>query len=97
MVRAEAPEIGNDWERAPLPILVVEVFSPTTLRRDQTYKKDFYSEARIPEYWMIDPERRTVAVARPGEVARGIAGTVVWQPAGVSEPLVVDLAELFVA
>ena len=95
MVRAEAPGIGNEWEKAPLPILIVEIFSPTTRRRDQTYKKDFYSEARIPEYWMIDPERQTLAVARPGEAARAVAGTVVWRPAQASEPLTIELLELF--
>lgn len=95
MVRAEAPGIVNAWERAPLPILIVEVSSPTTRRRDRTYKKDFYTEARIPEYWMIDPERRTVIVARPGEEARESSGTLVWRPDGAVEPLEIDLTELF--
>src|SRR5436305_4043292 len=50
MVRAAAQGIGNDWERAPRPILVVEVFSPATRRRDQTYKKNFYAEIGIQEH-----------------------------------------------
>jgi len=76
-------------------MLIVEVFSPTTRRRDATYKKELYAAAGIPDYWMIDPERQTLAVARPGEAARAVAGTVVWRPAQASEPLTIELLELF--
>ena len=55
IVRVPAPGTGNAWERAPLPSLIVEVASPTTHRRDRTFKKNFYNEALIPEYWIVDP------------------------------------------
>jgi Uma2 family endonuclease len=95
MVRAPAPGIGDEWERAPLPSLIVEVFSPTTRRRDATYKKELYAEAGIPEYWMIDPGRRTVTVVLPSEPDRTVAETLVWQPSGASRPLTVRVADLF--
>lgn len=93
MVRAEAPGIGNDWERAPLPILIAEVFSPTTRRRDQTYKKDFYEEVQIPEYWMIDPERREVTVFRAASKTT-VKDTFVWHPSGADEPLTISVASI---
>jgi len=96
MVRAEAPGIGNDWERAPLPILIVEVFSPSTFRRDQTFKKDFYQEAHIPEYWMIDPERNEVTVVRAGDKTT-VKDTIAWHPAGAAEPLRISISAIFQA
>jgi Uma2 family endonuclease len=94
MVRAEAPGIGNDWERAPLPILIVEVFSPSTFRRDQTFKKDFYEEAQIPEYWMIDPDRLQVTVVR-ADSKTTVKDTFVWHPSGAGESLTVSVASIF--
>lgn len=94
MVRAEAPGIGNDWERAPLPILIVEVFSPSTFRRDQTFKKDFYEEAHIAEYWMIDPERNEVTIVRAGGKTT-VNDTLVWHPSGVGEPLSMPISAIF--
>ena len=95
MVRQAAPGLGNAWERAPLPILIVEVFSPTTRRRDQTYKKDFYVDARIPEYWLVDPDQRVVTVVQPGKERVTASDTLVWHPAQASAPLEVSLAEIF--
>ena len=95
MVRQEAPGLGNEWERAPLPVLIVEVFSPSTRRRDQNQKRDFYSEVRIPEYWMADPERRAITVIRLGQAPLTVFETIVWQPRGVTEPLTIPLAEIF--
>lgn len=95
MVRQEATGLGNAWERAPLPMLIVEVLSPTTRRRDQMQKKDFYTDARIPEYWIVDPEQAAVRVVRPGEPVVMVRDTLVWQPAGVPQPLPIDVASVF--
>jgi Uma2 family endonuclease len=95
MVRREAPEIGKEWEKAPLPILIVEVFSPFTRRRDQTYKRDCYVEARIPEYWMIDAEGRAITSVRPGEADHRMREELTWHPPGAPRPLVIAIAEVF--
>ena len=95
MVRQEVPGLGNAWERAPLPILIVEVLSPTTRRRDQNQKKDFYTDARIPEYWMVDPEQGAITVVRPGQPPMIVRETLLWQPHGTVEPLAIPLARVF--
>jgi Uma2 family endonuclease len=95
MVRQEAPGLGNAWEKAPLPMLIVEVLSPTTRRRDQMQKKDFYSDARIPEYWIVDAEHAAITVIRPGEPGVTVRETLMWQPAGVPQPLAIDVAGVF--
>ncbi|EKN64342.1 Uma2 family endonuclease [Schinkia azotoformans] len=37
------------------PDLVVEILSPSTLKRDKIAKKKSYAYYGIPEYWVIDP------------------------------------------
>lgn len=95
MVRQEAPGLGYAWERAPVPLLIVEVFSPTTRRRDQNQKKDFYMDSGIPEYWMVDPEQRRVTVVRPGAERMTVADVLEWHPLEHGEPLEIPLTEVF--
>jgi Uma2 family endonuclease len=44
--------------------LVLEVVSPDKPERDLVTKREDYSEAGIPEYWIVDPEAETVTVLR---------------------------------
>jgi Uma2 family endonuclease len=44
------------------PDLVVEVLSASTRRVDQTIKFTAYEQAKVPEYWMVDPKTRFVQV-----------------------------------
>jgi Uma2 family endonuclease len=41
---------------------VVEILSPTGTARDQVLKRKLYSKYGVKEYWMVDPEGRTVEV-----------------------------------
>jgi Uma2 family endonuclease len=47
------------WEA---PDLVVEVLSPSTKKTDSEEKQREYASAGIREYWVVDPERRSVRV-----------------------------------
>jgi Uma2 family endonuclease len=42
--------------------LVVEIISPGGRQRDRVEKKDLYEQYGIKEYWIIDPEARTLEV-----------------------------------
>ncbi len=44
------------------PDLVVEILSPSSRRQDTTTKRDLYARQGVKEYWIADPEARTVVV-----------------------------------
>jgi Uma2 family endonuclease len=94
MVRRQNTTPGKEWENAPPPSLVVEIASPTTARRDRTYKRDFYMEANVAEYWLIDAERRTLTVVRPNVSDLVTNGSYSWQPVGAQQPLEVQLQDV---
>ena len=54
------PRPRNDyWRRADL---VMEIVSPDDLQRDTQVKRGDYAEARIPEYWIVNPLDETITV-----------------------------------
>lgn len=44
------------------PDLVVEVLSPGNSRKEMREKFDLYQEAGVLEYWLVDPDRKTIIV-----------------------------------
>lgn len=44
------------------PDLIAEVLSPSTQRHDQLVKLNLYQRAGVREYWIVDPENKTVRV-----------------------------------
>ena len=42
--------------------LVVEILSPSTEERDRGIKSQLYCRYGVQEYWLVDPEERTVEV-----------------------------------
>lgn len=75
------------------PDIVVEIFSPSTRLKDLNLKADLYARAGVPEYWRIDPRRRSVVVLAltdgvyvPTPTEDGIARSAVLP--GVAIPIV---------
>ena len=44
--------------------LVVEIVSPDCVERDTVIKRADYAAARIPEYWIVNPEEATITVLK---------------------------------
>ena len=50
------------------PDLVVEILSPATAERDRTIKLDLYAQHGVQEYWIVDPDAKSITVlVRGGE------------------------------
>jgi Uma2 family endonuclease len=95
MVRQPKRRGAVDWTEAPLPLLIVEILSPTTRRRDRQQKRAFYMDAGVPEYWMVDPDEQTITRFRGDGDPETVTRELTWSPSGAGEPLVVLLAEVF--
>ena len=54
------PRRGNDYWRGA--DLVIEIVSPDDPQRDTQVKRGDYAEARIPEYWIVNPLDETITV-----------------------------------
>lgn len=80
------------------PDLVIEILSPATAERDRTYKRTLYARHGVREYWIVDPEAKTVEVFSLGErgfeLLRAYTGT---QRLGspLMEGLTIDLRKVF--
>jgi Uma2 family endonuclease len=77
-------------------LLTVEAISPSSRVTDRREKRDLYLREGVPVYWVVDGERETVEVWRPGLEAPEIERErlVVHFP-GATAPLVIPLHELF--
>lgn len=95
MVRQPNPNPDPTWDNAPTPILVVEILSPSTRRRDQLQKRSFYMDAGVAEYWTIDEERRTITSVRRDREDVVASQELVWNPAGASAPFTLTVARVF--
>jgi Uma2 family endonuclease len=95
MVRPRMSPAPERWEDVPLPILVVEVLSDTTRRRDLISKRALYADAGVPEYWMVDPRTRSITVARPNVADVVETRLLRWHPPVADARLEIDVAELF--
>ena len=49
------------------PDLVVEIVSESTYKADTTDKRDLYRRSGVAEYWIVNPEQRSILVYRFAE------------------------------
>ena len=56
------------------PDLHIEILSPATAGRDRTLKRTLYARHGVREYWLVDPETKTIEVLRLGPQGYQLAG-----------------------
>ena len=80
------------------PDLVVEILSPSTAGRDRTLKRALYAKHGVREYWLVDPDARTVTVLRLDGSAFAVVG-LYGEEQTLTSPMLagfaVDLNEIF--
>jgi len=42
------------------PVLVVEIMSPSSARKDRLQKMRIYQKAEVKHYWLVDPQQKTL-------------------------------------
>lgn len=42
------------------PVLVVEIMSPSSVRKDRLQKMRIYQKAEVQHYWLVDPQEKTL-------------------------------------
>ena len=91
-----------EGRRAPLEdpvtrvLVAVEVLSPSSARYDKVIKRRLYQKIGLSEYWLIDPDARTVERWQPNDERPEILeDKLIWQPGDVQEPFALDIVELF--
>lgn len=81
------------------PDLVIEIVSPDSGFHDRSRKFDLYRDSGVREYWIVDPDERVVEIYRlegDGSYRRvGAFGGTDTITAGITDAIVVDLAEVF--
>jgi len=82
------------------PDLVVEILSPSTEARDRGVKLDRYRLYGVREYWIVDPDSRSVEVWRFGEGAEsaeacGAGSAFSWTPLPDGPTLEVGVDDVF--
>lgn len=86
------------WSDGGIPLLAVEVVSPSSASRDRIVKRRRYQRAGIAEYWIVDPEAQLVERWTPtDERPEIVTDRLRWHPASAASELVIDLAPIFAA
>ncbi len=62
----EKADIIQEGEIRGAPDLIIEILSAATAPRDRTYKRTLYARYGVREYWLVDPETRTIEVLTLG-------------------------------
>lgn len=76
--------------------LIVEVLSRSSRRQDTGIKRELYLREGVGEYWIVDPDARTVARWRAGSDSPELCTEMIdWHLDGMSTTLHMNLRELF--
>ena len=88
---------GEDqWSDVRSLLLAIEVISPSSIRTDRVTKREYYMDAGVPDYFIVDLSARIVEWWSPDrETPRVLRDRLVWHPDGAEQPLTVSLPNLF--
>jgi len=81
------------------PDMIVEILSPSTLKKDVTEKFTLYEESGVKEYWIVHPEAQTINVYLLQGDGKYDAGTLYEfegkVPVHVFDDYLIDLDDIF--
>jgi Uma2 family endonuclease len=65
VIRHDPGRTPESWEDVGIPVLAVEILSPSTAARDRVTKRHLYQRAGVTEYWIVDMDARVIERWRP--------------------------------
>ncbi len=87
---------GWTWRDVRRMLLAVEVISPSSVRTDRVTKRDYYLDAGVPDYFIVDIDARIVEHWSPKrDTPLVLRDQLVWRPVGAEEPLRASLPDFF--
>jgi Uma2 family endonuclease len=95
--RAKSVQLSSDWKEMPVPLLAIEVLSPTahSRRHDLELKRRAYLRIGVQSYWVVDPPNGCVHVWEHGDARPTIVSKVLhWQPRPDSPPFELTVGAL---
>lgn len=88
----------SEWTDVGIPILVIEILSPSTAVFDRVTKRLRYQKAGVPQYWIVDLDARLVEIWTPDADRPAIITDILtWRPNPSTPALELDLPALFAA
>ena len=80
------------------PDLVVEILSSSTMQRDRGIKRQRYAHFGVPEYWILDWNRKRVEINRNNDAntfdVQIVAESFDWQPVPGGPVLTINVPDL---
>jgi Uma2 family endonuclease len=70
LVTAAEDAVTATSPQGAIPVVVVEVLSPSTARRDREQKTAIYLRAGVGEVWIVDPDAGTIELHAASGVTR---------------------------
>ena len=84
------------WSEAGIPLLIVEVVSPSSALSDRNRKRRKYQTAGVGEYWIVDPDARLIERWTPEDQRPEIlTDRIEWQPDAALPALAIELPDYF--
>ena len=79
------------------PDMVIEVLSPSSQQRDRFVKFQLYRQASVREYWIVDPDNKTIQahILREGDYITYVYGNDDAVPVHIMDGFSIRLAEVF--
>jgi Uma2 family endonuclease len=95
ILRIDAAAPPASWKDVGVPLVAIEILSPSTASRDRGSKRRIYQQAGVSEYWVVDPAARLIERWTPGDTRPEILHDVLeWRLDG-ERVLAVPLAGVF--
>ena len=87
----------NDKHCIGAPDFIIEILSPSTSKKDLWLKFNRYHEAKVKEYWIVDPDNRLVnkMVLTGDRYTTQIFGDEDKVPVSILEGCIIDMKEIF--